>query len=64
MTLTDGSHKIVRGAIEMVAHIVSEIKKARKSIFKSEEFLYGIAVATIVSIKTINEYTGEVLLEM
>ena len=63
VTTTNG-HKVVRGAIDMVAHFVSEFKKARKSIFVSEDSVYGIALATITAIKFVNEYTGEVYLEI
>lgn len=63
ITTTSG-HKVVRGAIDMVAHMVSELRKARKSIFVSEDYLYGIAIATITTVKFINEYTGEVYLEL
>ena len=51
VTTTNG-HKVVRGAIDMVAHFVSE------------DSVYGIALATITAIKFINEYTGEVYLEI
>lgn len=64
VTTSDGRHKIIRGASSMVAHFVSELKKARKSLWKSEDSVYGIALAAISSVKFINEYTGEVLLEI
>ena len=64
VTLQGGGHRIVRGALDMVAHMNAIVSKARKSIFKSDDILYGIAVASIMSVKFINEYTGEVLLEI
>lgn len=64
VTLKNGAHKTVRGARDMVAHIVSELKKARNDIFVSESVVYGIAVALIASVKFVNEYTGEVYLEV
>ena len=64
VTLKDGSHKIIRGAQDVVAHVVYEFKKAQRSIFVSESVVYGIAVALIASVKFINEYTGEVYLEI
>ena len=62
VTLQGGGHKIVRGAQDMVAHLSYMVSQAKKSIFKSEESVYGIAVALIASVKFINEYTGEVYL--
>ena len=48
----------------MVAHLNYAVAKARRSIFRSEEYVYGIAVALIASVKFINEYTGQVYLEI
>lgn len=62
--LTNGSHKIIRGGADMVAHTVHKIREARKSIFISEEKIYGIAVSLIVSIKFINEFTKQTYLEI
>ena len=64
VTLQGGGHKIVRGAQDMVAHLNYVIQQAKKSIFRSEEYVYGIAVALIASVKFINEYTGQVYLEI
>lgn len=64
VTLQGGGHKIVRGAQDMVAHLNYAVQKAKKSIFRSEEYVYGIAVALIASVKFINEYTGQVYLEI
>ena len=55
VTLQGGGHKIVRGAQDMVAHLNYVVQKAKKSIFRSEEYVYGIAVALIASVKFINE---------
>lgn len=62
--LSGGQHKIVRGAQDVVAKINAAVQRARKSVFKSEEVVYGIAVAAIASVKFINEYTGQVYLEI
>ncbi len=64
VTLKNGAHKVIRGAQDMVAHVVYELKKSRNDIFAPEGFVYGIAVALIASVKFINEYTGEVYLEV
>ena len=48
----------------MVAHLNYVVQKARKSIFKSDDCVYGMAVALITSVKFINEYTGEVYLQI
>lgn len=64
VTLKNGAHKVIRGAVDMVAHIVSEVRKAQKDIFVPEGAVYGIALALIASVKFINEYTGEVYLEI
>ena len=48
----------------MVAHLNYAVQQAKKSIFRSEEYVYGIAVALIASVKFINEYTGQVYLEI
>jgi hypothetical protein len=64
VTLKDGTRKIVRGAQDVVAHITHMVREAQKSIFRSEEYVYGIAVALIASVKFINEYTGQVYLEI
>jgi hypothetical protein len=64
VTLQGGGHKIVRGAQDMVAHLNYAVQQAKKSIFRSEEYVYGIAVALIASVKFINEYTGQVYLEI
>ena len=64
VTLQGGGHKIVRGAMDMVAHMVHMLKQAREGIFKSDDYVYGIAVSLIASVKFINEYTGDVYLEI
>lgn len=64
VTTSDGRHKIIRGAIDMVAKFTTELRKARKSLWVSEDSFMGIALATILSVKFINEYTGEVYLEI
>lgn len=64
VSLEGGRTKIVRGAIDMVAHLNYVVQKARKSIFKSDDCVYGMAVALITSVKFINEYTGEVYLQI
>ena len=64
VTLSDGAHKTWRGSTDMVAHVVHKIREARKSIFVSEEKIYGIAVSLIVSIKFINEFTKQTYLEI
>ena len=64
VTLADGKHKIIRGAIDMVAKFTTELRKARKSLWASEDSFNGISLAAILSVKFVNEYTGEVYLEI
>lgn len=64
--LTNGCHKILRLSRDQVAHVVYEVNKFRKSIFREivEITLNGITLCLneILSWKFINEYTREELL--
>lgn len=66
VTLKSGAHKIIRLTLGEVAHVVSEFKKFRASIFSDvvEITLNGITLCMneISSWKFINEYTREELL--
>jgi len=65
VTLTSGAHKIIRLTIGEVAHVVSEVNKFRKSIFRTAEIVLQGTVyelSEILSWKFINEYTKEELL--
>ena len=63
LSLTKG-HKILRGSYDVVAHIVAAYKRAKRSLFVSDEVVYGVSASDIKSAKFINEYTGEVYLEI
>ena len=60
----DGSRRIVYGAVDMVAHMVAEVKKARASIFKSEAVCAGVAVCIIQSVRFIDAVTKEEFLTL
>ncbi len=64
--LSNGCHKILRLTRDQVAHVVYEVNKFRRSIFRDvvEITLNGITLCLneILSWKFINEYTREELL--
>ena len=66
MELSNGCHKILRLSRDQVAHVVYEVNKFRRSIFRDvvEITLNGMTLCLneILSWKFINEYTREELL--
>lgn len=66
VTMTNGLHKSLRLSRDQVAHVVYEMDRFRKSIFREVKkiTLNGITLCLneIISFKFINEYTHEELL--
>lgn len=64
--MADGSHKILRGAVDVVAHFVTAVKKAQQSSsdFKQYDNSLCMNMDDVASARIINEYTQELFLAL
>ena len=67
VTFKNGTHKIIRMTIDLVAKVTTKFRNCRKSIFRDESILLFIGgeslnIAQIAQAKFINEITHEELL--
>lgn len=63
-TMKNGGHIITRGAKDMVAHFVTEFRKAQKSGFRKFDEQLRMDMADVESARIINEYTRELYLAL
>lgn len=62
-SMADGSHKILRGALDVVAHFNAAFHRAQANpnvrIFDD---ILRMEISRVASARIVNEYTGELLL--
>ncbi len=70
VTMNNGTHKIIRVGVQMVARITTMFKEEKKNVFRNEKNLLVLAgedilnISDVKSIKFMYEYNHEELLTL